>query len=201
VKGALVALLLAACVSPEEPPREPIAVPFAVSDLYSPDGFFGDGATKGHLAADKTCPDRAPGALGDCYTVSYRPADRNFAGIYWQFPHNNWGQAPGHVIAAGANRISFQVRGSRGNEEVAFGAGQPRNANPSMFPYYDRFMLAPAPMTMSTSWTRQELPLSNYGGPSGVIGAFLLSIDAKQIDRGDPDAQLVFYLDDLRWAP
>ena len=52
----------AGCVSPAEPASQPIQVPFVVSDYYSPDGFFGDGETRGQLELNKECPDRPAGA-------------------------------------------------------------------------------------------------------------------------------------------
>ena len=38
---------------PAEPPAEPLPVPFVVSDYYSPDGFFGDGETRGLVELTK----------------------------------------------------------------------------------------------------------------------------------------------------
>jgi hypothetical protein len=63
MKLALLLPLIAAagCVSPAEPARQPIQVPFVVSDYYSPDGFFGDGETRGQLELNMECPDRPPG--------------------------------------------------------------------------------------------------------------------------------------------
>jgi hypothetical protein len=94
-------------VTEAEPPAEPVSVPFVVSDFFSPDGYWGDGEKRGAVVVDKTCPTRAPGATGDCYTVTYTPGDRRFAGINWQYPHNNWGTDPGLRVATGAGRITL----------------------------------------------------------------------------------------------
>jgi hypothetical protein len=189
---ALLAAAAGACVSPAEPPGEPLPVPFVVSDYYSPDGFFGDGEVRGQLQLDKACPSRPPGAGGDCYTVSYRPGVKRFAGIFWQHPHNNWGTWPGHTIAAGATRVSVQARGARGGEQITVGAGQ--NASQ---PHRDSFKAPEQTLALTTTWTRHEIPMLGLPyatGGSGVIGAFLLSLKAPE-----DDAVTVFHLDDLRW--
>jgi len=191
--GALLAL--AGCgVSPADPPAEPVEVPFVVSDLYSPDGFFGDGETRGQLELEKQCPQRQPGAEGDCYTISYHPGVKRFAGIFWQFPHNNWGFWPGYVIAAGAKRITFRARGEKGGESVSFGAGQTGTPNP----HNDAFKLDGITKTLTTAWQDYEIPFfgNDYQSDSGVIGAFMVSFPA-----GDDDQTVRFYVDDIRWAP
>jgi hypothetical protein len=190
------ALVLAAvgCVSPAEPPAEPLPVPFVISDYYSPDGFFGDGETRGQLEVRKDCPDRAPRASGDCYVVNYRPGVRRFGGVFWQYPHNNWGYWPGHQIAPGATRIRFQARGARGGEGLSAGAGQNMTPNP----HNDSFRLEEATFALTDRWSEHEVPFrgASYGGPSGVIGAFLITLVAPENDE-----PVVIYLDDLRWAP
>jgi hypothetical protein len=177
-----------------DPPPEPIALPFVVSDYYSPDGFWGDGETRGYLDLQKVCPDRAPGASGDCYTISYTPGPRRFAGINWQYPHNNWGFWRGRTIAAGATSITVQARGAAGGEVVSFGAGQLGGPNP----YNDTFTLGPVGSTLTTIWTAATVPFrgASYGGPNGVLAAFAVSLTASATD-----APSVFYLDDIRWEP
>jgi hypothetical protein len=189
---ALSLLLLPACgVTPAEPPPEPIAVPFVVSDYYSPDGFFGDGETRGNLTLVKSCPTRAPGAAGDCYTITYAPSVKRFAGIFWQHPHNNWGDRPGHHVAPGATRVTLQSRGAAG-QVISVGAGQMDSK-----PLGDSFALEPVTVSLTDAWTAHEIPFrgANYDGPSGVIGAFVVSLAA-----GDSDDPVTFFLDDIRWA-
>jgi hypothetical protein len=190
----LLALGSSCGISSIDPQPEPIALPFVVSDYYSPDGYWGDGETRGYLDLQKVCPQRAPGATGDCYTITYAPGPRRFAGINWQYPHNNWGFSRGRNIAAGAVRISVQARGVVGGEVVSFGAGQVGSANP----FNDAFSLSPISAALTTGWTTTELPFgaATYGGTQGVLAAFVISLTA-----GASDATSVFYLDDIRWLP
>lgn len=184
-------LALPACgVAPAQPPPEPIPVPFVVSDHFSPDGFFGDGERRGQVDLVKSCAQRAPGAQGDCYTITYRPGVKRFAGIFWQHPHNNWGDRAGHRVAPGAARITFQARGPAGRL-INAGAGQ-RNSQP----FHDDFQLEEISVVLADRWTAHEIPFAgmSYGG--GVIGAFVVSLKA-----GDDDAPITLQLDDLRWEP
>jgi len=179
-------------VEPATPPAEPLSLPLVVSDYYSPDGFFGDGETRHSLELERSCPARPPGAAGDCYTLTYRPGARRFAGIFWQYPHNNWGFWPGHSIQPGASRITFQARGQRGGEPLKVNAGQKDSANQ----HKDSFQLEELSVPLATEWRGYELPLqdADYRGPSGVIGAFMIALAAT-----DDDAPVVVYLDDIRW--
>jgi hypothetical protein len=189
----LLLLALPACgVSPAQPPPEPIPVPFVVSDFYSPDGFFGDGETRGSVDLIKSCPSRPPGAAGDCYTITYRPGIKRYAGIFWQHPHNNWGDRPGHRIAPGATRLTLQARGPAG-QAITVGGGQMDSK-----PLGDSFKLEEVTVALTPAWTAHEVPFrgASYDGPNGVIGAFQFNVKA-----GDGDEPITFYLDDLRWTP
>jgi hypothetical protein len=190
--AALLILFVPACgVSPAEPPPEPLPLPFVVSDYYSPDGFFGDGETRGKVDLVKSCPTRPAGAQGDCYTITYHPGVKRFAGIFWQHPHNNWGDRPGHRVTPGATRITFQARGPAG-QTISAGAGQ-RDTQP----HHDVFQLEESSVTLTEGWQPGEVLFRemDYQGPSGVLGAFVVSLRAP-----DDDHSIVFFLDDLRWV-
>jgi hypothetical protein len=191
MRAVIPLLALSACgVAPAQPPSEPIPVPFTVSDYFSPDGFFGDGETRGQLDLVKSCPERAPGAQGDCYTITYRPGVKRFAGIFWQHPHNNWGDRTGHRIAPGATKVSLQARGPAG-QLISVGGGQQDSQ-----PMHDDFQLEEVSLPLTEGWARQEIPFRGMTYASGVIGAFLVSLKA-----GDKDDPVTFYLDDIRWEP
>lgn len=189
---ALLAGFAACGVSPAEPPLEPIPVPLVVSEYYSPDGFFGDGETRGKVKLEKSCPARAPGALGDCYTITYQPGIKQYAGIFWQHPHNNWGDRPGHLVTPGATRITLQARAARAGQGITVGGGQADSK-----PLHDSFQLEEVTLPLTEQWAAHQIPFrgADYQGESGVIGAFMVKVFA-----GDTDAAITFYLDDIRWA-
>lgn len=193
MKTPLFALALsAACVAPAEPPDEPLPVPFTVSDYYSPDGHYGDGEKEGAITLTRSCGSRPPGARGDCVNVTYKPGGRNFAGIIWQHPHNNWGDYRGHFIAPGATRITFFARGLHGNASLTVSAGQKDAAAA----HSDSFKVEEKQVALGHDWAAFELPFfgAKYDGASGVIGAFNVSLPAAE--DGSPS---VIELDDIRW--
>jgi hypothetical protein len=191
LRRLLLSTVLLGCVSPADPPVEPVPVPFAVSDYYSPDGFWGDGETFGFMDVQRVCPDRPAEAQGDCYTVTYRPGPKRYGGIFWQYPHNNWGFERGRQIAAGATRITFTVKGAAGGEVVGFSAGQP-----GKLAHADGFSLSTQKATLGTAWAPQEMLLRGepYNGKDGLLGAFEVVFEAPP-----GDGATVFYLTDIRW--
>jgi hypothetical protein len=73
---------------------------------------------------------------------------KRFAGIFWQFPHNNWGFWPGLEVAPGATRITFQARGNLGTEVLNAGAGQRDSPNA----HRDAFKLEETTVALTREW-------------------------------------------------
>jgi hypothetical protein len=83
-------------------------------------------------------------AKGTCWKVTYIPLPKpleptsapgmteigsgpgyGWAGVFWQYPQNNWGNlGGGYPIPPGATRVSFWARGKDGGEKVRFISGQ-----------------------------------------------------------------------------
>src|SRR5258708_387357 len=86
------------------PDPAPLSPTFAVSDIYSPSGFMGEGASFGQLQMSDPGTNcklpRPDGARGYCYTFTYYKGHDpdHWAGVYWVFPTNSWGYFPGHAI-------------------------------------------------------------------------------------------------------
>lgn len=192
--------LVAACTPAASAPDDAaLSVPFAVSDHFSPTGYMGDGTVVGvvdMVAAE--CPSRAPTAVGDCYRIVYTPPSppmNQWAGVYWQYPANNWGAYAGHVIAPGATRVKVWARGERGGETVTFKVG---GIEDSTQPHRDSIQIAGQPVTLSTEWQSFEVDFAGatYGE---VLGGFAWIIN---LPPGAPPAQpIVFYLDGITWSP
>jgi hypothetical protein len=186
-------LLAGGCANPGDPPVEPIPVPFLVSDYYSPDGYYGDGETRGFLDVQRVCPDKPANAQGDCYAVVYTVGPKKYAGVFWQYPHNNWGIERGRQIAPGATKITFMVKGKAGGEKVKFSAGQ--STTPK---FHDTFHLSPLEATLTTEWTEKSVLLRGepYMGPDGLIGAFEVLLETPTSQLGDT---FVLYVTNVRW--
>jgi hypothetical protein len=182
-------------------PNGSIALPFQVSDQFVPSGFMGDSPTDFNavkMSPDATmCASRDPSAKGSCYTVAWTPsflsgAKSAWVGVYWQYPANNWGGKAGKDIATGAAKVSFLAKGGAGGEALTFLAGgiNTKGGDPTLT-YSDSFS-ATLPATLTTSWTRYEIPLSGQTY-SSVLGGFGWSITTSTT------SPVTFYVDDITW--
>ena len=110
---------------PPMPVGPPEALPVVVDDYWSASGYMGDGESGG--ITDVECDARAGEGRGLCHHFVWTPteATRGWAGVYWQYPENNWGDdgQDGLLVPAGAQSIRFHAWGGRGGEVVTFGAG------------------------------------------------------------------------------
>jgi hypothetical protein len=201
ISGAL--FLPVACVpTTGVPDDEVLSVPLTVSDFFSPTGYLGDGATVGplNMIAD-TCPTQSPNALGDCYVVTYTPPlAATYAGIYWQYPGNNFGAYYGHNIAPGATKVTVWARGENGGEQITFKVGGIATSD-STQPFHDSLQESGPLETLTTTWTQYTVPF-NGDTYKEVLGGFAWVMTPPVQANGVPSTKpIVFYLDDIRWSP
>ena len=177
--------------SPATPDESPLTAPFRVSDHFAPTGYMGDGTSIGLVnMLNDACPTRAPEPSGDCYSVTYTPAT-TWAGVYWQYPQNNWGDRPGRTILPGAKRVTVWARGASGGEKLELHVGGIRDDN---LPFHDSID-ASASFTLTTDWQKLTVGF----GPrtyDQVIGGFGWIAHAT---AGSP-SPIVFYLDGIEWG-
>ena len=180
--------------APDAPQAGPQALPMTVSDYFAPSGFMGDGGESPTALVVQlmNCKQPRPStAAGDCYHVTYTPATLNWAGVYWQYPENNWGAMPGKQVEAGATKVTFYAAGKTGGEKLQFLAGGEDDAN---LPHHDGFK-ATTMITLTTTLTQYQIDLSGGTYDTGVLGAFAWTFAEPQGSR----APLEFYLDTIRW--
>jgi hypothetical protein len=134
---------------------------------------------------------RAAGAVGDCYRVTFMPGALGWAGVYWQYPENNWGASPGKRVEAGANRVTFYAAGAAGGEALQLLVGGESNAK---LPYQDSFKVMSTVM-LTTALMPYQIDISGRNYDSGVLGAFGWTLVAPT----GANAPIVFYLDSIRW--
>ena len=178
-------------------------LPFYVSDQFVPSGFMGDSMasmtaiTLAHDATTCKTP-RQTGAGGDCYTVVWAPtltgdAGAGWAGVYWQSSANNWGAKPGKAIAPGATKISFYAAGEAGGETIQLCAGGINSTGATAsLPYGDTFKVNPPAVTLTTTWTQYQLPLTGTMYTT-VLGGFCW------VSSTTKSESIKFYIDDIKW--
>jgi hypothetical protein len=158
---------------------------------------MGDGSTAGNVTINETaCPPRPDGARGICYSLSYVAAAPyetpishttgvcNWAGLYLQYPTNNWGTEPGlPIVADKLSAVRFYAAVAAGTELVTFAIGgigtrlgdaPPANACPPVEvppgDYYDQITGSTSAM-LGTQWQRVEVPISPRFPASGTATA------------------------------
>lgn len=222
---AIVALFAFGACAPEAgKPKAPPTGPFVVSDYFAPSGAMGDGATPGNVSIDAaSCPARASGARGTCYSFQYldtKPYETatsrqtgvcNWAGLFLQYPAGNWGTAPGlPIVAAKLSRATFSVAVAEGSELVTFQIGgigtrpgdqPPRDACPpdtTPGPYFDQVQSATAPQMVGTEWQRVEIPIAaRYTTGDGVAIETLIGALAWSVSGTTTALPKTIYVDDV----
>jgi hypothetical protein len=185
------------------PDDAPLVPPFLVSDHFAPSGYLGDGATVGvvNMVADN-CPTRAPNPAGDCYSVTYNPPNppkQNYAGVFWQYPGNNWGDRglAGHTVLPGATKATVWAKGAQGGEQVTFKVGGIAPQNPAQ-DNTKGFAITAPPVTLTTQWAEYTV---DFGGTpyDEVLAGFGWVVNLPA--TGVSTSPITFYLDNIRWSP
>jgi hypothetical protein len=189
----------------------PLDTSFAVSEFFSPSGFMGDGAVPGPLTADisENCKERPPGARGDCYRFTYVPSSQLWAGVYWQYPSNNWGTQAGWPLAQHQvdgmtlpvfTKVKFQAASNV--EPDAAGNGLPVQfivgGINGGFRYSDDFKFSTFKTDVSTEWKQYEIDISGIPFKT-VIGGFCWVTNYPMNTDPSSAPVHVLYLDDVVW--
>jgi hypothetical protein len=190
----------------------PLSASFAVSEFFSPSGDMGDGAVPGPLTTDinENCKERPVGARGDCYRFTYVPSTQLWAGVYWQYPSNNWGTQHGWPIEqrtdqAGVTLPIFttvRFKAASNVELDALGSAMPVQfivgGINGGFQYSDAFKFNLFKTDVSTEWKDYAIDIS--GIPlSSVIGAFCWVTNYPPNTDPATVPPHVLYLDDVVW--
>ncbi|MEK6714462.1 MAG: hypothetical protein AABY43_00235 [Candidatus Omnitrophota bacterium] len=126
-----------------------------------------------------------------CIKVTYNnqaTGGARWAGIYWQYPANNWGGVDKAYDLSGAAKLSFWIRGEKGGEVI-----QEMKMGGISGEYSDSDTAGIGPLTLTAEWKQYEIDLSAKD-LTHIIGGFCW---ATNIDV-NPDGA-VFYLDDIRY--
>lgn len=140
---------------------------------FYPSGRMGDGES-GQYVTLKREQSVVQGHDVIVIRINYSRGPKGWAGIYWQYPDNNWGGGPGRNLL-GAKAITFLARGERGGEIVEFKSGGIKGN------YKDTYEASLGKVILSQDWQKYSIDLSQ-SDLSSVIGAFAWIIAASDID-------------------
>jgi len=166
----------------------------AQSNHYVPSGWMGDGEVPGRMSLTE-CWSSNPHSGTTSIRIAYTQVITGWAGIYWTYPAENWGDRPGGYDLTGAKRLTFWARSDTPNAQIGFligGIGYPNGTSCTMPQYLYPDSVCPKieqTVTLSPTWTQYTIDLpSNPPRDLGrVVGGF-----------GWVATQAVtFYLDDI----
>ncbi len=152
-----------------------------VGRAFAPSGYMGAHQGVSMDPKSRTEPRAGP----TCLEVTFRNA-RDWAGVVWQDPPNDWGDKAGGAALHGATRLSFWARGAQGGERVKFGYGLLKDDKP-----YPDSAGDERTIRLSSDWKQYTFDLQ--GKDLGRIKSGFYWAAAGQGE------QLRFYLDDIRY--
>jgi len=122
-----------------------------------------------------------------CTQIKYL-VGQDWAGIYWQYPPNNWGQYKVSRDLSQFKKLSFWIRGETGNEflaEIGLGGitGGEKSFDSDQRSIYD--------VKLTKEWEYYEIDLEGMD-LSSVIGGFYFSVSGDYNPEGT-----TFYLDEV----
>jgi len=180
------------------PPRElkviPVELPLVVyADCDSPQNRFYPSGFMGEIDAidlDTQCT-VDPFSGDTCIEISFTPGKyRDWAGIYWQYPLNNWGEYPGYSISENA-MLSFYARGAEGGEKAEFKVGGIRNEEKT---YSDSFgAISTGVVELTSNWEQHTIML-DAEDLSMIIGGFCWVTDGLDNPEG-----CTIYVDEVQF--
>lgn len=124
-----------------------------------------------------------------CIKVTYTAEGSQgagWAGMYWQWPPNNWGERKGGFDLTGATKLSFWVRGEKGGEQIMeFKMGGLTGT------YSDSDTASIGPIELSTDWQQYTIDLTGLD-LSYISAGFCWVTNSMAAPEG-----CEFYLDDV----
>ena len=152
---------------------------------YFPSGIMGDA---GDIAVSGAYIPTPSGGKA-CLRITYKPKGaREWAGIYWQNPPNNWGEVEGGYNLEGADKLTFWAKGEKGRERIAlFKIGGITGR------YNDSDSAFTGPVKLSKKWKQYTISLKRKD-LHYISGGFCLTVRKEDNHRG-----CIFYLDEIRY--
>jgi hypothetical protein len=154
---------------------------------FFPSGLMGDLNT---VSIDEGC-DQFPHSGKTCLKITYSPGRfGSWAGVYFQYPVNNWGEYPGYTVRE-AKTLTFWARGENGGEKAVFKTGGIKNFDK---PYSDSFgPISSGILALGKGWEKYTIDLTGKD-LSSVIGGFCWTTNEIQNPNG-----CVIYVDEIRF--
>jgi hypothetical protein len=154
---------------------------------FIPSGWMGDYGDIKYEGASKEDP-----YLGDsCIKLTYsgkKTQGSGWAGIFWQNPANNWGNADAGFDLSKATSLTFWAKGAKGGERI-----EELKVGGIMGEFSDSDSAVIGPVILNKEWTKYTIDLKGKD-MSYIIGGFCW---AANVDNNPEGA--IFYLDEIKF--
>lgn len=154
---------------------------------YCPSGWMGD---YGDIKLNESWTEN-PASGKSCIKITYTAEGKqgaSWAGIYWQWPPNNWGSRKGGFDLKGAKKLTFLAHGEKGGEEILeFKIGGITGE------YSDSDSAGIGPVKLTKEWKQYTIDLRGLD-LSYISGGFCWVTNFM----ANPDG-CTFYLDDIKY--
>jgi len=154
---------------------------------FIPSGWMGD---FGDIKIDNMSKED-PYLGNTCVKITYSgkgTQGARWAGMYWQNPANNWGNADGGFDLSKATKITFWAKGAKGGERI-----EEFKMGGIMGEFSDSDSAGIGPVVLNKDWTQYTVDLKGKD-LSYVIGGFCW---ATNVDVNPEGA--TFYLDEIKY--
>lgn len=156
---------------------------------FVPSGWMGDIEQVDMYGCDRTDPLSGEMALRASFSAS---GALGWAGVYWQYPENNWGNLPDGLNLSAMNKLTFWAKGAQGGEKIKFFVGGIGSASDS-YPDSLRPEVSTGYVQLSTNW--QQFTINLTGSDlSHLIGGFGWATDRCANPQG-----ATFFLDNVQF--
>jgi hypothetical protein len=162
----------------------------SLGNRFVPSGYMPTGECVSMNASHNEGCEEGKTCIKVSYDVACSAKSRQWAGVYWLNPADNWGDRKGGYNLTGAKRLSFWARGEKGGEQIAEfkigGVGVNRE-----FPDSDTASIGP--VILSKEWRQYTIDLRDKD-LSYIAGGF------AWIANVDSNSDVcTFFLDDIRY--
>jgi hypothetical protein len=155
---------------------------------YVPSGFMGDVECVTFNDAWQDNCQQGSSCIKIIYDIDCSRQNRQWVGVYWLDPPNNWGDTDGGYDLTGASKLVFWARGEVGGEQImevtVGGIGND---------YPDSDIAVIGPIILGQEWKKYTIDLRGKD-LSSISGGFSwsTSVEVNPID-------CTFYLDNIRF--
>jgi hypothetical protein len=154
---------------------------------FIPSGWMGD---FGDIQLESGCKEN-PHSGNACIKITYSAKGSQgarWAGVYWQYPANNWGNIDRSYDLSSATKLTFWARGEKGDEVI-----QEFKVGGIIGEFADSDSSSIGPIKLTPDWRQYTIDLAGKD-LSSIFGGFCWSTNADVNPQG-----ATFYLDEIRF--